>query len=96
MIAVPWYMSMFYRDDKLSKAYGNYWVRVNLESEHVGYHMIALTGIDMAPDNGAPQFVRVQNSWGSDWGFNGTARLTIESFRRLNIWDNWTFAEKAF
>ena len=22
--------------------------------------------------------------------------LTVEGFRRLNIWDNWTFAEKSF
>jgi len=94
-IAIPWYSSMFYGDGRLASTYGNYWVKVNLESEHVGYHCIALTGIDMAPDNGAPAFVRIQNSWGG-WGQNGTARLTVENFRRLNIWDNWTFAEKAF
>jgi hypothetical protein len=93
-IAVPWYSSMYYPDSRLADAYGNYWIKVNLESEHVGYHWIALTGVDMAPDNGAPPFVRVQNSWGSGWGQNGTARLTIESFRRLNLWDNWAFAER--
>ena len=41
-------------------------------------------------------YTRVQNSWGSGWGANGTARLTIESFRRLNLWDNWTFQETSF
>jgi hypothetical protein len=96
MIAVPWYMSMYYGDNALASDYGNFWIRVNLDSQHVGYHMIALTGVDMAPDNGAPQFVRVQNSWGEGWGWNGTARLTIESLRLINIWDNWTFAEKTF
>jgi len=96
MIAVPWYVSMFYGDLTLRNAYGNYWVRVNLESQHVGYHCIALTGIDLDPDDGAPPFVRIQNSWGSEWGANGTARLTIESFRRLNLADNWTFAEASF
>ena len=96
MIAVPWYSSMFYGDAILKKAYGNYWVKVNLESTHVGYHCVALTGIDLDPDGGAPPFVRIQNSWGSEWGANGTGRLTIESFRRLNIWDNWTFAEASF
>lgn len=95
-VAVPWYHSMYYGDNRLASAYGNYWIKVNLESEHIGYHWIALTGVDLAPDNGAPPFVRVQNSWGSEWGQNGTARLTIESFRRLNIWDNWAFAEKVF
>jgi len=95
MIAIPWYGSMFYGDGKLKNDYGNFWVKVNLESEHVGYHCIALTGIDLAPDNGAPAYVRLQNSWGG-WGQNGTGRLTIEGFRRLNIWDNWTFAERSF
>ena len=96
MIAIPWYYSMFFGDITLKNTYGNYWVRVNLESQHVGYHAIALTGIDLDPDDGAPPFLRLQNSWGSEWGANGTARLTIESFRRLNIWDNWTFAEASF
>jgi len=95
MIAIPWYGSMFYGDGRLSKVYGNYWVKVNLESELVGYHCIALTGIDLDPDDGAPPFVRIQNSWGG-WGQNGTARLTVEGFRRLNLWDNWAFAETTF
>ena len=96
LIAIPWYWSMFYGDGRLAKTYGNFWIKVNLESEHVGYHCIALTGIDMAPANGAPPFFRVENSWGASWGFDGTARMTVENMRRLNIWDNWTFAEKAF
>ena len=95
-IAVPWYESMYYGDDALARDYGNYWIKVNFQSRHVGYHWIALTGIDLAPNSGAPQFVRVQNSWGSGWGYNGTARLTIENLRLLNIYDNWTFAEKVF
>jgi hypothetical protein len=94
-IAIPWYSSMFYGDDRLAKAYSNYWIKVNLESEHVGYHDIALTGVDLDPNDGAPAWLRVQNSWGG-WGQNGTGRLTVESFRRLNIWDNWTFSEKPF
>lgn len=96
MLALPWYESMFYGDGRLSNAYGNYWVKVNLESDHVGYHCIAATGIDLAPANGAPAYLRLENSWGPDWGSNGTGRLPVESFRRLNIWDNWTYAEGAF
>ena len=96
MVAVPWYESMFSGDNRLADAYGNYWIKVNMESEHVGYHCIALTGVDLVPDNGAPPFFRVENSWGSGWGQNGTARITVENFRRLNLADNWTFAEKAF
>jgi hypothetical protein len=94
-IAVPWYYSMYSDQQSMSKVYGNWWIKVNMESEHVGYHWIILTGIDLNPKDGAPEWVRVQNSWG-DWGWNGTGRLTIENLRRLNIWDNWTFAEKPF
>jgi hypothetical protein len=95
-IAIPWYWSMFYNNGRLSRDYGNKWIKVNLDSEHIGYHCIALTGVDLNPDDGAPPYVRVQNSWGDSWMQNGTARLTIESLRLLNIWDNWTFAEKTF
>jgi hypothetical protein len=95
MVAVPWYYSMYSRDNRLSEAYGNFWIKVNLESEHVGYHDIAFTGVDLAPDNGAPDFFRFQNSWGT-WGANGTARISVENFRRINIWDSWTFREKTF
>jgi hypothetical protein len=95
-ITVPWYGSMFYADNRLHDAYGNQWIKVNLDSTIAGYHCVALTGIDLAPDNGAPPFVRVQNSWGQDWMQGGTARLTIENLRLLNTWDNWTFAERPF
>lgn len=95
-IAIPWYYSMFYGNGRLARDYGNYWIKVNLDSELAGYHYVALTGVDLAPDNGAPPFVRVQNSWGDGWGQNGTARLTVESLRLINIWDNWAFAERAF
>jgi len=95
-IAIPWYWSMYYGNGQLSKAYGNFWIKYNPDSEHVGYHYIALTGIDLAPDNGAPPFVRVENSWGAGWGQDGTARLTIEYLRQLNIWDNWAYIEKPF
>lgn len=95
MATVPWYESMYYADNRLGNAYGGYWIKVNLESEHVAYHEIAFTGIDLAPNNGAPPWLRIQNSW-VPWGFNSTARLSIESFRRLNMWDNWTFKELPF
>lgn len=95
-IAIPWYYSMYYGNNRLKKAYGNYWMKVNLDSEHIGYHDVALTGVDLNPDDGAPPYVRMQNSWGDSWGQNGTARITIESLRLINIWDNWTYAEKSF
>lgn len=94
-IAVPWYDSMYFNNGILSNQYGNQWIKCNFKN-HVGYHFLALTGIDLAPDNGAPPYVRVQNSWGPGWLQNGTARLTIEYLRQLNIWDNWAYIEKPF
>lgn len=95
-ISVPWYSSMFYGNGTLARQFGNFWVKYNPNSGLAGYHEIALTGIDLAPDDGAPPYVRVENSWGAGWGANGTARLTIEYLRALNIFDNWTFSEQAF
>jgi hypothetical protein len=94
-LALPWYVSMYDDQGSLSKVYGNWWIKVNMESEHVGYHWIVATGVDLAPDDGAPPWIRLLNSWGT-WGYNGTGRLTVENFRRLNLGDNWTFAEKVF
>jgi len=96
IITVPWYYSMFYDHRALSKVYGNWWIRLNMESDFVGYHELCLTGIDLDPADGAPPWVRIENSWGKSWGYNGTARLTIENLRRLVLSDNWTCAEKVF
>jgi hypothetical protein len=101
MMSVPWYWSMYQGNNNLGdkvlhEAYGNYWIKVNMDSGLAGYHEVALTGVDLDPDDGAPPWIRVQNSWGSGWGYNGTARLTVEDLRRLNLTDNWTFAERVF
>jgi len=99
-LTLPWYFSMYdgnngKGDKVLAEQYGNYWIKVNMESIFIGYHWIIVTGIDLAPDDGAPEWLRIQNSWG-DWGWNGTGRLTVENFRRLNTGSNWTFAERPF
>jgi hypothetical protein len=93
-ITLPWYNSMYFNDGRLSKAYGNQWIKVNLESGLAGYHYGIFTAVDLNPDDGAPPWYRFQNSWGGGWLQNGTARMTIESFRRLNLTSNWTFAER--
>jgi hypothetical protein len=94
-LCLPWYFSMYDNQATMSKVYGNWWIKVNMDSDLAGYHWVAATGIDLDPDDGAPPWLRIQNSWGT-WGSNGTARLTIENFRRLNLWNNWTFSEKPF
>jgi hypothetical protein len=94
-LTLPWYVSMFDNQASMSKVYGNWWIKVNMDSEHVGYHWVVATGVDLEPDDGAPPWFRIQNSWGSGWGYNGTGRLTVENLRRLNTESNWTFAEST-
>ena len=92
-MTVPWYVSMYYRY-VVYKDLG-YYVRVRPESQHVGYHEIALTGVDLAPKEGPP-FVRIQNSWGADWGSNGTGRILLSDLAKLNLSDTWAFTEAVF
>jgi hypothetical protein len=95
-LTLPWYFSMYDNQASMSKVYGNWWIKVNMDSDLAGYHWVVATGVDLDPDDGAPPWLRIENSWGSGWGYNGTGRLTVENFRRLNLWNNWTFAEKPF
>lgn len=95
-LTLPWYFSMYDNQASMSKVYGNWWIKVNMDSDLAGYHWVVATGVDLDPDDGAPPWFRIENSWGSGWGYNGTGRLTVENFRRLNLWNNWTFAERAF
>jgi hypothetical protein len=95
-LTLPWYVSMYDNQASMSKVYGNWWIKVNMDSDLAGYHWVAATGVDLDPDDGAPPWLRIENSWGSGWGYNGTGRLTVENFRRLNLWGNWMFAETSF
>jgi hypothetical protein len=95
-LCLPWYFSMYDNQASMSKVYGNWWIKVNMDSDLAGYHWVAATGVDLDPDDGAPPWLRIENSWGPSFGQNGTGRLTIENFRRLNLWNNWALAERAF
>lgn len=95
-ITLPWYVSMYYRNNALSSAYGKWWVRVNTGSAQVGYHEVAATGIDLAPDNGAPPWLRIENSWGHGWAENGIALIALTDFERIQTYDHWTYDEVAF
>jgi hypothetical protein len=86
-----WYESMF---DPISK-YGNSYLVVDESSGVAGGHAYCLTAVDLAPADG-PAYVRVENSWGSGWGHNGTARLSITNLHRLFVGDAWTATEQPF
>jgi len=86
-----WYDSMF---DPVSQ-YGNAYVRVNPASGIAGGHLYCLTGIDLAPDDGVA-YCRMENSWGSGWGKNGTARITLDDLGILYDGDAYLLSETRF
>jgi hypothetical protein len=93
--ASPWFNSMYYEDSQLREETGEYYIKVNPNSELRGYHAYLLTGVDLQPEVGPP-FVRMQNSWGSDWGKNGTARITLDDLAILYDGDSFILTEKRF
>lgn len=77
-VGTDWYGSMFrpvYR-------YSNYYVDVDPASGLAGGHEYVINGINLAPAYGPP-FYRMKNSWGTDWGKNGTARLACADLESL-------------
>jgi hypothetical protein len=70
-IGVTWYESMFTPD-----TYNV--IDVDPTSQVAGGHQICIVGNDVKN-----QQIRVRNSWGTDWGDNGHAWLTWESFDYL-------------
>lgn len=42
-----------------------------------GYQSNGATGTADSPSGGSPYFT-IQNSWGADWGQNGTAKLAVD------------------
>jgi hypothetical protein len=79
VFASAWYSSM---DNTKRDSSGTMWVDVDPATPIRGYHAYVISGA-------APGRVRLQNSWGVDWGNKGIAWLTIEDLRIL-------FANQAF
>lgn len=89
--AMPWYYSM----DRPVAQYGNYYLHADEASGIRGYHEVALTGIDPAPDSGPP-WVRMENSWGRGWCADGTARIAFDDLAVLFLGDAFTISENPF
>lgn len=68
MIGIPWFESMF------TPGKGGV---LTASGKLAGGHEVALTAISTS------NMVRVQNSWGSGWGINGTAWLKFADLDRL-------------
>jgi hypothetical protein len=89
--ASSWYRSMF----SPYSGNDNEYVRVDPSSGYAGGHAYLLTGVDLEPTAGPP-FVRMENSWGADWGRNGTARITLDDLAILYDGDAWVLTEEKF
>jgi hypothetical protein len=95
MFASPWWSSMDVQRTNLQDRIGKWYVKVNPDSDLRGFHLYALTGIDLAPDKGPP-FVRMENSWGPTWADNGTGRIAIDDLNILYDGDAWVMVEAVF
>lgn len=78
VIGVPWYESMYVTNrDGL----------VNVSGDKVGGHCIVLTGYDPAKifGNGRQtvEVFRWRNSWGNDYGLNGSGYIRVSDLRKL-------------
>jgi len=89
--ALPWYSSL----DNVVEQYGNAYIFLDESSGIRGYHEVALTGVDLAPSEGPP-YARLENSWGPDWGHNGTVRVPIPDLHSLYLGDAFTVTEATF
>lgn len=76
VIGIPWYDSMYYTDSN---------GMVVIAGEQVGGHCLTITGyISNMLINGVEREVfRWRNSWGSDYGINGSAFITYEDLESL-------------
>jgi hypothetical protein len=85
-----WYRSM----DDVQSMYGNSYIYVDEATGSRGGHEYILDAIDLAPAEGPP-YARLHNSWGSDYGHDGTVRVTIEDLNTLFVGDAYIATELA-
>lgn len=70
----------------------NAWLDVDEASGIRGGHFFILDGIDDAPAEDPP-FVRMHNSWGPNWAWLGTARISLVDLGKLMVGDAWICEE---
>jgi hypothetical protein len=71
VVGTNWYSSMFrVGEDRM--------LRIEPTASVAGGHAYALTGVNLSRG-----WVRVKNSWGRGWAYNGHARMALETLDRL-------------
>lgn len=76
VIGIPWYESMYYTDHN---------GKVVIAGKEVGGHCLVVTGYisNMLVDGVQQEVFRWRNSWGSDYGINGSAFITYKDLSKL-------------
>jgi hypothetical protein len=74
VLGIPWYESMFTPDAR---------GRVTVSGNAVGGHCIVAYGYTPADPNVGGDTIWLRNSWGSNWGINGTAYIATTDLARL-------------
>lgn len=84
----PWYRSM----DYVISEFDNVYLKVDESSGIRGGHEYVLDGVNLAPAEGPP-YVRLHNSWSSEWAHMGTARVSIDDLHALYVGDAFIASE---
>ena len=76
VIGIPWYESMYYTDHN---------GKVLILGKEVGGHCLVITGYisNMIIDGVEQEVFRWRNSWGNDYGVNGSAFITYKDLENL-------------
>lgn len=93
--ASPWFDSMW----NVASGWGYSkipYLKVDPASGIAGYHWYVFSGVDKDPEDGRAPRLRVWNSWGPEWGFNGTAAVSIDDAHVLYDGDAYVMTENAF
>lgn len=91
IFASPWYNSMW----DAHGVQGGSFIKVDPSSGLAGYHCYLLTGKDLTGTEFEP-WIRMENSWGPDWGTNGLARIRLNDLHILYDGDAYLFTEVKF
>ena len=81
-VGTYWHEQMFWPRAEHNNKY------LHVEGPIVGGHEYLVNAIELEPEFGGPPYYRVKNSWGRNWGKNGTARIACTDLEAL-VFDNY-------
>jgi len=82
-LGVDWYTSMDNPKLIINGDFHAYYIHQDRTTVKRGGHELLINGIDLAPEDGFTPYYRLKNSWGTDWGAHGTARIPVSELEEL-------------